>query len=322
MKRKPLLYFTTSLFLFLVTAFLTAAQDYTQMPAFIKANSQWVLGSWWGVDDPNNGTGINFNTNPPTALLQTGLTSAEASATLSDPETGALLFYSNAEKCWDRNHDVMPNGDNLEGGRSTNQGAYIIPVIDSPGKYYLFTLQSYTFGSTDPALYYSIVDMSLNGGLGDIVAGRKNILLDEGPLQESMVAVPGNNCDIWLLVHPYHDPEVRAYHITREGIDTIPVVSNTGPALTASTAAYELGGMAISPDRTKIAITSYSALCVILGLVPSLGGILVGAFDASSGQVSNTAYINDSTLFVRSLLLSRQFETLCLRHKIGCHRGQ
>jgi gliding motility-associated-like protein len=296
MKRKSLLYLTFSFLLPLYTAFVTHAQDYTQLPEFIKANSQWVLGSWWDVDDPNNGTGINFNTNPPTPLLQTGLTSAEASAALSDPETGALLFYSNAEKCWDRNYNVMPYGDSLEGSRSTNQGACIIPVLDSPGKFYLFTLQAYTFGSSDPSLYYSVVDMSLNGGLGDVVPGRKNILLDDGPLQESMVAVPGNNCDIWLLVHPYHDPEIRAYHITREGIDTIPVISNTGPSLAATTAAYELGGMAISPDRSKIAITSYSALCSILGLIPSLGGILVGSFDASSGQVSGAVYINDSTL--------------------------
>lgn len=296
MKRKSILCLPVTLLLSLLTAFVTDAQDYTQRPEFIKANSHWVLGSWWGVDDPNNGTGINFNTNPPTALLQTGLTSAEASAAMSDPVTGALLFYSNAEKCWDRNYDVMPNGDDLMGGRSTNQGAYIIPVIDSPGKFYLFTLASYTFGIGSPSLHYSIVDMSLNGGLGDVVASRKNILLDAGPLQESMVAVPGNNCDVWLLVHPYHDPEFRAYHITREGIDTIPVVSNTGTSLSATTAAYELGGMAISPDRSKIALTSYSALCAVLGLVPSLGGLLVGSFDASTGQVSGTAYINDSTL--------------------------
>lgn len=272
-----------------------AQVDYTRRPEYIKANSNWIFGSWWDVDDPNNGTGISFNTNPPAILIGTGLTSAEAAATVSDTATGALLFYSNAERCWNRNYQVMPNGDNLMGGRSTNQGAYIAPVIDSPGKYYLFTLQAYNFGTSPPGLYYSKVDMSLDGGLGDIVPGQKNLLLDSGPLQESMLLVPGNNCDLWLIVHPYYDPEFRAYHITSAGIDPNPVVSNTGPAMAGAIAAYELGGMAISPDRSLLAITSYSISCYVLGLVPGLGGTMLTRFDAGTGQISSPLYLADST---------------------------
>jgi len=285
-----------SLFLLSCCAFRVCGQNFTERPEFIKANSHWVFGSWWGVDDPNNGTGINFNPNPPVRLTQTGLTSAEGSCAMSDTATGDLLFYSNGENCWDRNYDIMPNGSDLAGSRSTNQGTTIVPIIDSPGKYYLFTLQAYSFGTTPPALYYSVVDMSLNGGLGDIVPGRKNILLDPGPLQESMVAVPGNNCDIWLIVHPYYVPELHAYHITREGIDPNPVVSNTGPGMAGTIAAYELGGMAISPDRTMIAVGSFSITCAVMGLISGLGGTLVAPFDATTGQASTGIYLNDSTM--------------------------
>jgi len=295
MQSKSIRHFPLLILLFLRMAIPVCAQHYTERPEFIRANSNWIFGSWWGVNHPNNGTGINFNANPPLILQGTGLTSAEAAAAISDTATGALLFYSNGESCWNRNYDIMPNGDNLSGDRSTNQGAGIVPVIDTPGKYYLFTSMAYNFGSVAPGLYYSKVDMSLDGGLGDIVPGEKNILLDSGPLQESMLVVPGDNCDLWLIVHPYYTPEFRAYHITAAGIDPNPVISNTGPALSGTIAAYELGGMAVSPDRSLLAITSYSPSCLATGLVSGLGGILLAQFDPATGQLNNPLYIDDST---------------------------
>ncbi len=191
----------------------------------------------------------------------------------------------------------MPNGSNLLGSSgyssSTNQGAAIVPVIDSPGKYYLFSLRNFNFSTdTMSGLSYSIVDMNLNGGLGDVVV--KNITLDKGPLQESMVVVPGSNCDVWLFVHPHHDTIFKAFHITREGVAIEPVISSPGSAMGGAMAAFELGSMSVSPDRSMIAITSYSMSCMALGLVPSLGGVLLAKFDPETGQLSNGIKVSDS----------------------------
>ena len=69
---------------------------------------------------------------------------------------------------------MMPNGGGLIGDISATQGAAIVQSYSNPNQYFLFTMTQ-TLG---PSLYYSVIDMSLNAGLGDVVAGQKNILLD------------------------------------------------------------------------------------------------------------------------------------------------
>lgn len=43
--------------------------------------------------------------------------SFEACASISD-SAGNLLFYTNGEKVWNKNHEVMPNGEGLEIGKT------------------------------------------------------------------------------------------------------------------------------------------------------------------------------------------------------------
>jgi gliding motility-associated-like protein len=211
-----------------------------------------------------------------------------------------LLFYSDGVSVWNANHQRMPNGNGLRGGSSTAQGACIVPVINDSGKYYLFTLA--TQGAT-PSLHYSIVDMSLNGGLGDIEVSNKNILLSNDTLSESMIAVPGDNCDVWLLVHTFKKPEFYAYHITKDGLDTNPVISRTGFEGDNS---YWIGCMAISPERNIIALSSSgcSGEVMLGGHMYSLGA-LIAQFDPSTGKVSNSFKVlsndvngNDSKLYI------------------------
>lgn len=265
------------------------AQHYSERPEFIKANSNWML-----YNPGANGQHINLNTNPPGVVSNTGYY-GESAAVMSDTATEELLFYSNGEKCWNKNFQLMPNGDGLLGGESANQSAIAVPVLDSPGKFYLFTLKASDYGPDfDSSLHYSIVDMSREGGLGDIDPTRKNILLDADPLQEAMIAVPGNNCDVWLLVHPRHDTIFKAYHITREGIDPNPVISSPGSMINGQMLAFEDGNISISPDRSKLCIASFSYTCMLAGLMPNHGGVLIAEFDPGSGRVSGGIVLHDS----------------------------
>jgi hypothetical protein len=275
------------LFVFLVSLYFGSyAQKvtYNKRSDFLKANSVWAFGLTAGLD---------FNSGGPKAI-HTKMFADEGCAAVADRVTGKLLFYSNGGQVWDANHGVMPNGDSLEGntdyGRpgqnskyshanpngyffSTMQGVCIVPVFNDPNKYYLFSLSGITSGGTDlkGALFYNIIDMSLNGGLGDVVPGKKNIALDRSTLAEAMIAIPGDNCDdVWLMVHHMLDHEFRAYHITPAGIDTVPVLSTTSGKL----ASYILGTMGISNDRHKIVITYTNE------------GALIGKFDPATGKVS------------------------------------
>lgn len=262
-------------------AMQACGQYYNQRPEFLKANQNWAFGDSAGMDF-SNGT-------PVTTL--TSMYTIEGCASVSDTASGDLLFYAGGSRCYNRNHEVMPNGDTLnDGGGTTSQGDCIVPVIDSPGKFYLFSLN---YQSSKPALYYSVIDMSLDNGLGDVVAGRKNILLDTTSLSEAMIAVPGDNCDVWLITHTFEEPVFKVWHITRFGLDPVPVTSVTGSQINGSNA-YLLGGMAIAPNRKMIAMSSASGLPLIPA-GPQACGLLLCRFDPATGIVSDASALSNTS---------------------------
>ncbi len=195
-----------------------------------KQNNHWAFGHREGLD---------FNSGAPvaiqTAMGTGGYVNYEGSATVSDRYTGQLLFYSQGSVVWDRNHNIMPNGSNLSTDPSvwsSAQAALIVPILSTPDQYYLFTLGQTGISSFHPLLpnsamlSYSVIDMTLNGGLGDVVPGQKNIHIDS-ILSEQMIAVAGDNCNIWLLVHNKSNV-FKAYEITATGIINPPVLSAVG----------------------------------------------------------------------------------------------
>jgi hypothetical protein len=132
--------------------------------------------------------GIDFGTNPPQPF-KTGMTQLEGSVAISN-NLGKLLFYTDGYNVWNRDHVVMPNGADLNSaGRSstmsTSQAAVIVPFPGTAHRYFLFSLSDAGgFGWGDTAvcgkLTYCIVDMSLDGGKGDVLPESRNTLVDTG----------------------------------------------------------------------------------------------------------------------------------------------
>ena len=129
--------------------------------------------------------GLDFNRPNPQPLLDGELQAFEGCSSMSDSD-GNLLFYTNGIVVYNRNHEIMLNGDGLNGDTSSTQSAIIVPKPLSPNVYYLFTLDA---GLGDDGLQYSEVDMTLDGGLGGITANTKNV-----PLAASMTEkIDGNS---------------------------------------------------------------------------------------------------------------------------------
>ncbi len=278
-----------------------------------QENNVWVFGS---------NAGLDFNSGQPVPIRSaTGhygnvpsvFSTLKGFASVSDRHTGALLFYSDGRTVYDRNHDPMPDGTFLSGNAGdggtlvtalTEQGCLIVPFPGDSNRYYLFSLGTYL----TPKLYYSVVDITLNSGLGNVVAVERNVLLDGGStadpdgrfrLSSSMIAVGGNNCDVWLIVHDYINPVFKAYHITNSGIDPNPVLSTAGTQIqgqapgmmpTGSTYnffAYEYSTMDVSPNRQYIAITS--SVRFLSQQAPgsnTVRGAVLCRFDPNTGIVS------------------------------------
>ncbi len=109
-----------------------------------------------------------------------------------------------------------------------------------------------------------------------------------------MIAVPGTDCNVWLIVHDLDTNLFKAYEISSAGINYTPVRSYTGVtgflsgAIPGSNSVknrwWNVGQLTVSPDRTKLA-----AAC----LAPAF--VEVYDFDASTGQVSG-AFVLDTML--------------------------
>jgi hypothetical protein len=90
-------------------------------------NNNWIFGY---------GGSVNFSgVNPVSSLVS--ISSNEQTASVSDPITGQLLFYTDARNVWNANNQLMPNGSGLLGGffTSATQGALIVPFPDNNKKY-------------------------------------------------------------------------------------------------------------------------------------------------------------------------------------------
>lgn len=238
--------------------------------SFAQQENTWAFGTK---------AAINFNSGTP--VFETSKMVADEACASVCGANGRLLFYTDGTFVWDSLGNIMTNGGDLTGtlGQtapftdtwSTAQGALIVPMPDSASKYYIFSLTAET-----GKLYYSIVNMTLSNGRGDVEGNRKAVLVDSG-LSEMMTAVVGNNCNIWLLTST-RTPKFKAFEITSAGISSNPVLSTVGVG--GGLGLDHMGCMGVSPDRTKIAATS------CFPLTDNVSAALFD-FDANTGIVTN-----------------------------------
>ena len=263
----------------------------------------WYFGEYAGLD---------FNSGNPVPLTNGQLNTKEGCATISDAN-GSLLFYTDGKTVWDRQHNVMPNGTGLLGDASSSESAIIIPKPGETSIYYLFTVDkpSYFLTEDDPisGLNYSKVDMTLNNGMGDVVADEKNIHLitydtndseqNEYKCSEKITAVThSNGSSIWVITQ-FMD-KFFAFHVDFNGVNPNPVVSTI--PLTVFPRINEdgqnisaIGYLKVSPNGKKIAIAHSSTTLgsPVSGRKRS-GKVLLYDFNNSNGMVSNQrSLIND-----------------------------
>ncbi|MDB5283725.1 MAG: Protein of unknown function precursor [Bacteroidota bacterium] len=206
--------------------------------------SKWYFG---------NQAAIDFVPTAPVPLANSAMYATDCPASISD-SLGNLLFYSNGQQAWNRNHVIMPNGNGLLGHTSGGQAATIIRKPGSSNLYYLFTMTG--FANSD-GFRYNLVDMTLNGGLGDIVTGQKNIRLATPTCEAVVPAKDSNGRDAWIIVHPYNTSHFYSYHITSAGIDTTPVISTVGMYRGGSDPDNATGQITIDAAFHHIAYASY-----------------------------------------------------------------
>src|SRR5688572_802410 len=224
-----------------------------------------------------NQFGLNFSSGAP--VFEPGGQTArwEGCSAISDAN-GNLLFYTDGIDVWNKLHFVMPNGSGLMGGYgSSTQSSLIVPKPNDSLRFYIFTADE----DVGPnGFRYSEVDITLNGGLGDVTL--KNIPLIT-PVSEKVTATRHcNGRDIWVITHAHNSDAFYSYLVTNAGINTTPVISHIGNFVPASYGTH-VGQIKVSPDGRKLAAAH--------GQV----GVDLLDFNNQTGVISNPIYIYDNS---------------------------
>ena len=274
----------------------------------IAIYSQGEANNWYFGQN----AGISFNTTPPSALTDGEIDTLEGCTTISDA-TGQLLFYTDGITIWDRFNNIMQNGTGLKGDPSSTSSALIVPQPNSPNLYIVFTVDEphHDNADNDPdtqdgdgvndGFMYSIVDISLNGGLGAVVSGQKNVplitydtsntLASLYRCSEKITAVKSDDCDsFWVITH-FADT-FYAFSVTQTGVNATPVTSRVGVNVPIS--GYRrnaLGYLKASPEGDKLAVAHFGLTTVTAGNGP--GKVLLYDFNNATGTVSNEIELFD-----------------------------
>ena len=256
------------LFTFFCFFFLEAAAN-----AQGEANN-WVFGG---------NAGVSWNSGVPVAFSGSAMSQPEGCCCISNA-AGNLLFYSDGIFVWNSLHQQMPNGFGLLGDASSTQSAVVVPWPGSASKFILFT-QDDLCGAN--GFRYSVVDMNLQGGLGDVVAASKNTLLYNSSCEKISVTKHTNGTDFWVASHQYNTDAFYTYLVTSAGVNATPVISHMG-AIEGVTNYNTLGYMKFSPDGQKLGVAVWNASFVE-----------AFQFDQSTGMVG-TLLLHDSNYNITS----------------------
>jgi gliding motility-associated-like protein len=203
-------------------------------------------------------------------------------ATVSDPN-GQLLFYSDGNFVFNRLQQIMPAltvfvGGLLQGPRSNrspaSQGTMALPFVGNDSLYYLFYIRHSINNWNSSQLFYAIINMRANGGLGDVVQRDIPLLGGQDVCLKLNAALHCNKKDIWAVGHIRYSNQYFALPITATGIGA-PVYSAANmippdPLQTGEPAVlYEpedgMGCLKISPMGDKLAAAhlaeDYVELC-------------------------------------------------------------
>jgi len=226
----------------------------------------WIFGEW---------AGLNFTSGDPVPIFPQN-TSAGFFGTVMSDSTGNLLFYSDGNTVWNRDDNIMMNGSGLlPEHNNAHQNTVTFPKPGSANQYYLFSV---THQYWPDGLYYSVIDMTLDGGLGGVTS-VKNIKLEAAAMAASQLFALKNDTGdgYWVISRLYDDDRYVCFKVDETGVHPDPVYSSPGIYREMGSAD---GRIRVSPDK-KYLIASYDPNDWTFPLV----GLEVCTFNKSTGFI-------------------------------------
>ena len=169
--------------------------------------------------------GVSFNTGNPVTLLNSAMHfySDGGSACVSDTN-GNILFYTEGETIWNRNHQIMLNGSGLEGDNSASQPALIVQKPGSSNLYYLFTIGS---RYKEYGLAYNVIDISADGGNGAVIEKNRRVTASVWARDKLTAIKHKNGTGYWIITKDKINGNFHTYLLSSTGLNQTPIVSNS-----------------------------------------------------------------------------------------------
>jgi hypothetical protein len=241
-------------------------------PLAAQQNNTWIFG---------NHAAIDFNSGAATPFYNSEIDAYEGTAVASD-NAGNLLFYSDGIKVWNKNNQLMPNGNGLGGGSSSTS----VLLVQKPGscsRFYICTTEDHTENGD---LYYSEIDMCLDGGLGDVVPGQKAIFLITGMSEKLCAIKHSNGNDAWLISHKLNSSDYVVLPLTNSGFGN----SVAYPAGSYLDYNMQSGYLKANSSGTKLALgLLWSNVCEVVNFDPSTGVVSGAATNYGPAMTTNTS---------------------------------
>jgi hypothetical protein len=199
-------------------------KNYTQtlgllvlMLFFTSANAQKHDKNWLisGSSNTSPSSKISFSNNVLVidtvfrnmAILKTNLAMSDS--------LGNLIFYTNGIQINNAQYQLIQNGDSLNPGQVADSNRPVgypymeniisIPHPNQANKYYIFH-QGVSYNSLlsgfSEKLYYTLIDMNANGGLGRVEQKNQTLLEDDSICGGQLEIVKHGNGRDWWLIQP------------------------------------------------------------------------------------------------------------------------
>ena len=195
----------------------------------------WLMGNQGGAYTPNDTTfGITILRFPNGDIQiennqQIEMWFNDTDASISDTD-GNLLFYFNGIYIEDASYHTMENGEGLNNfnlnGYDLPQGGLILPLPNDSQKYYLFHSEEGhvkipDWGPEVVGLYYSIIDMEKNNGLGGVVLKKEPLIIDTLEYGKITATKHANGRDWWLLMNESHTNRFYQILFDKDGVQVV-----------------------------------------------------------------------------------------------------
>ena len=174
--------------------------------------------NWFFTDS----VGLNFNSGVPVEDSNGILFNEfKVGTTIISDTNGNLLFYSNSRNVWNRDHEKMTGGSVGSLFVPGDQSSICFPMPGSDSKYYIFTSR---YIDTQSPMFYFIIDMELNNGLGDISEIVELPGYFDGA-EKITAAYKENKKDLWVITRSFRDKRYLSIEITENGVNLNPIIS-------------------------------------------------------------------------------------------------